>query len=458
MSRGTGSDPATAPTAESNPTTAPTTQSDPATGPTTHGREPTTDVVVVGAGLAGLACARELHARGLDVTVLEASDGVGGRVRTDALDGFLLDRGFQVLLTAYPEARRVLDLPALGLHAFQPGALVRTGGGFGRVADPLRRPADLPATLAAPVGSLLDKLRIGLLRQQVRSGTLEELWERPETTTDEALRRRGFSARMRSTFFRPFLGGVLLDEALGTSSRQFEFVLRMFSAGDSVLPAHGIGAIPEQLAGGLPPGTVALRRAVRAVAPDRVELTDGSEVRASAVVVATDGPAAAALLDEIEEPPSRGVACVYFAAERPPVDEPVLVLDGDRTGPVNNLCVPSVVAPGYAPAGAALVSASVLPAHDAGTGLEDAVRAQLRGWFGAQVDAWRHLRTYRIPHAQPGQDPPALAHPRRPVRLHSGVYVCGDHRDNASIDGALVSGRRTAETVAADLAWVTVAR
>lgn len=412
------------------------------------------DVVVVGAGLAGLTCALELHRRGLGVRVLEASDGVGGRVRTDTLDGFLLDRGFQVLLTAYPEARRLLDQGALDLRPFQPGALVRSRGGFARVADPLRRPMDLPATLAAPVGSPVDKLRIALLRQQVRSGTLDDLWQRPETTTAEALERRGFSARMRSTFFRPFLGGVLLDDALGTSSRQFEFVFRMFSEGDSVLPARGIGAIPEQLAAGLPPGTVVLGRRVRAAAADGVVLADGARLRARAVIVATDGPAAAALLPDIDEPLSRGVACVYFAADRPPVGEPVLVLDGEGAGPVNNLCEPSSVASGYSPPGAALVSASVLAGHDPGEGLQDAVRDQLRGWFGRQVDGWRHLRTYRIPHAQPGQDPPALARPRRPVRLRSGVYVCGDHRDNASIDGAMASGRRTGETVAADLAWM----
>jgi phytoene dehydrogenase-like protein len=409
-----------------------------------------TDVVVAGAGLAGLACARELRSRGVDVEVLEAGDGVGGRVRTDRVDGFLLDRGFQVLLEAYPEARRVLDYAALDLRRFQPGALVRVGGRFARVDDPFRRVSGLLPTLAAPVGSLLDKARVGVLRQVLLSGPEERVWQRPERTTLEELRAFGFSAGFIDRFFRPFLGGVLLDDALGTSSRQFDFVFRMFSAGPTSVPNGGIGALPEQLAQGLP-----VRLGARVTAVDRggVTLEGGERVGARAVVVATDGPSAAALVPELTAPASRAVAAVYFAAERPPVDEPVLLLDGEGRGPVNNACVPSVVAPGYAPGGAALVSASVLPGHDpGGDGLEPAVRAHLRDWFGGQVDGWRHLRTYRIPHAQPAQAPPALERPQRPVRVRRGVYVCGDHRDNASINGALTSGRRAAETVSRDVA------
>jgi phytoene dehydrogenase-like protein len=416
------------------------------------------DVAVVGAGLAGLCCARELVLRGLDVAVLEAADGVGGRVRTDLVDGFRLDRGFQVLLSAYPEAARVLDYDSLQLHPFTPGALVRVDGRFTRVADPFRRPGELVSTLASPVGTLADKARIGLLRRRVRAGPPERVWERPETTTGEELERLGFSQRMRDRFFRPFLGGVLLDDELSTSSRQFEFVFRSFSSGDSVLPAAGIGAIPAQLAAGLPEGTVRLGARVAALERGGVTLADGEHVGARAVVVATEGPEAARLIPGLPAPASRGVICCYFAAPGgPPISEPILMLDGERgdfAGPVNNACVPSVVAPSYAPEGTALVSASVLPGDDPGDdgALEGAVRAQFRDWFGGQVDGWRHLRTYRIPHAQPGQAPPALERPQRPVRVGRGVYVCGDHRDNASINGAMVSGRRAAETVAADLA------
>lgn len=411
----------------------------------------TSDVVVVGAGLAGLCCARELHRRGIRATVLDAGDAVGGRVRTDVVDGFRLDRGFQVFLTSYPEAQRVLDYPALGLKPFLAGAVVRVGGKFHTLADPWRRPLAAVGSVFGPVGSVADKVRVARLRARVRTGTVEERFRDPETTTLDALHAAGFSAAMIDRFFRPFLGGVFLDADLATSSRMFEFVFRMFAEGEACLPAEGMEAIPRQLAAGLPEGAVRLGARVERVRAGAVVLDTGEEVAARAVVVAADGPSAYRLLGGAAAPESAGVTCLYFAASRPPVEQPVLVLNGEGRGPVNNLCVPTAVAPGYGPPGASLVSATVLGVPPDEGRLQGEVREQLAGWFGPAVGDWRHLRTYRIPHALPRQVPPALAEPQRPVRCQPGVYVCGDHRDNASINGAMASGRRAAEAVAEDL-------
>jgi phytoene dehydrogenase-like protein len=411
------------------------------------------DVYVVGAGLAGLRCARRLHERGVTATVLEAGDAVGGRVRTDRVDGFLLDRGFQVLLTAYPEARSVLDYRELELHPFYPGALVWTGGRFVTVADPFRRRLDGLRSLVAPVGGLGDKLKLASLRRRVVAGSLEELFARPETSTGQALARDGFSDEMVDRLLRPLFGGLLLDRELGASSRMFEFLYRMLALGEAALPTRGMAAIPEQLANGLPPGCIRLGQKVTEVGDGGLVLHAGERLRARAVVVATDGPTAAGLLGEGAAPASAAACCLYFAADRAPIDEPVLVLDGDGAGPVNHLCVPSAVAPTYAPAGMSLVSATVLerPGLPRGADLEAAVLGQLADWFGSAVVGWRHLATYQIPHAQPAQPPGALDPPARPVRVRPGVYVCGDHRDNASIDGALTSGRRAADAVLEDL-------
>src|SRR4029450_9831904 len=207
-------------------------------------------VYVVGAGLAGLRCARRLHEKGVAATVLEASDGVGGRVRTDRVEDFLLDRGFQVLLTAYPEASQALDYRELELHPFYPGAMVRTGDKLVTVADPFRRRWDGLRTALAPVGGLGDKLKVAKLRKRVTAGALEELLARSETTPREPLAADGFSEEMVDRFFRPLFGGVLLDRELGTSSRMFEFVYRMLALGDVSLPARGMGAISGQCAGG----------------------------------------------------------------------------------------------------------------------------------------------------------------------------------------------------------------
>jgi phytoene dehydrogenase-like protein len=420
-------------------------------GAAPRGRATGAPVVVVGAGLAGLACARRLVEAGVPALLLEASDGVGGRVRTDAVEGFLLDRGFQVLLTAYPEARRVLDLEALQLRAFYPGALVHVRGRFHRAADPWRHPLDAVTTLFSPLGSFADKAHISALRHRVTGGTWGDLAARPETTTLDALRRAHISGTMIDRFFRPFLGGVLAGRELTASSRMFEFVFRAFAVGDACLPARGMGAIPAQLGAALPAGAVRLGARVEAIGERGVRLSSGEKVDADAVVVATEAPEAARLTGLREVPRGRALTCLSFAAERPPVDEPILLLDGDGTGPVNNVAVPSVVARGYAPPGAALVSATVLgdPALD-DAALAAAVRAQLAGWFGGEVRRWRLLRTHRIPFAQPEQAPPALTRWRREVRLGPGLYVCGDHRDNASINGALESGRRAAEAVLAD--------
>ena len=406
------------------------------------------DVIVVGAGLAGLCCARELASHGVDVLVLERSDDVGGRVRADELEGFLLDRGFQVLLTAYPEARRTLDYDGLALRPFLDGALVRRGGRFAPLADPLRRPAQALRTLRDGPGSLLDKARVARLRARLGRYSLSEVLHAPQVTTAEALRREGFSSALTEAFWRPFLGGVFLDPELSTSSRLFAFVFKMFADGEAALPAAGMRAIPRQLAAALPAGTIRTGVTVESLEDGRVTLAGGETLEAEAIVVAADGPEAARLTGAFAAPAPRAATCLYFAAERSPLGEPLLVLDGERGGPVNNLCVPSDVAPSYAPPGAALVSATVLgipQADDAS--LRRAVIGQLRDWFGAQVDDWRHLRTYRIPYALPALTSEAFAGPERPVRLRPGLFVCGDHRDTPSIQGAMVSGRRAAAAV-----------
>ena len=410
------------------------------------------DVLVVGAGLAGLACARHLRRHDLRARVLEASGRVGGRVRTETVEGFRLDRGFQVLLTAYPQTQLELDYQALDLHAFYDGALVRYDGGFHRIGDPFRHPLDAPRTLFSPIGSPADKLRVARLRRHLTRESIATIMERKERTALAVLQNRwGFSSSMIDRFFRPFFGGVFFDRALGASSRMFEFLFKMFAEGRTVLPAGGMDRIPKQMARRLPDDAVRLNTPVEAVEGQTVTLGEGGTQTAPAVVVATEAPEADRLVGDVAPVEGRSTVCVYYAAPESPLDDPILVLDGDSAGPINNLVVPSDVAPGYAPDGRALVGAVVVgdpPEPD--DALDRAVREQLIDWFGLKAGGWDPLRTMRIPYALPDQSPPFLQNPERAVRRRPGLYVCGDHRRTGSLNGAIAAGRAAASAVLED--------
>jgi phytoene dehydrogenase-like protein len=410
------------------------------------------DVLVVGAGVSGLVAALELKRRGFTVQVQEASDNVGGRIRTDVVDGFLLDRGFQVLLTAYPEARRCLDYKALNLREFEPGAIVHTTGRFHTISDPIRRPRKAASSAIAPVGTLNDKLLIAKLRGELLDAEIDQVLSAPEATTLAALRAYGFSEKIIERFFRPFMGGIFLDPELLTSSRMFGFVYRMFAQGAAAIPNGGMQEIPNQLAGHLDEGAVRLNTRVQHVWEGGVRLESGEELFAGAVVVACDPIHAARLLPEAGiRTLMRSVRCLYFATADPPVGERYLVLNGDGEGPINSLCVPSVIAPGYAPRGCHLVSVTVLHAPLSEDILIRNVREQLLRWFGEQTNGWEFLRTYHIENALLDQSPGQGGVAMSPVRVRPGLYVCGDHCGTASINGAMLAGRRAAEAVCGEM-------
>jgi phytoene dehydrogenase-like protein len=420
-------------------------------------------VVVIGAGLAGLNCALSLEGAGMAVTLLEASDAPGGRVRTDLVNGFHLDRGFQVLLTAYPEAKRLLDYSALQLKNFEPGALVWHDGRFHRFVDPVRDPVGGARLLLDNIVPLADKLHVAKLRARVQQGTWEEMFSRPEQTTRDYLAAFPFSPEIIERFFEPFFGGVFLERELVTSSRFFEFLFRMFSSGDTAVPAQGMEQIPLQLAAKLRGGTLTTGARVSKVTPGfQVEIQGGEKVEADAVVVAVPGNEGNSLLKGLggwNIPEVRGwnsTTTFYYAAEQPPVNEPIILLNGEGrgSGPVSNVAVMSAVSPGYAPPGAHLVVASVVgEAPTDGVALnrlDQAVRAHMSRWFGPVVDSWSMLAAYPLARALPLQRHAEWE--QSPVRLGGtgGVYMCGDYRETASIQGALASGRRAAEAVIND--------
>ncbi|AZM87191.1 FAD-dependent oxidoreductase [Streptomyces sp. W1SF4] len=402
------------------------------------------DVVVVGAGAAGLACAADLGAAGLDVRLLEAEESVGGRVRTDRVNGFITDRGFQVFNTGYPQVRRRLDLPALFLRPFTPGVLVHTDAGRLRLTDPTRRPRDGIGLLTGRRVKPRDLLAFGALSARAMLSPASRLRARPDVTTRTALAEAGFSEDFVETFFRPFLSGVFLEDSLETSARFFHLVWRSMLRGTLCLPRDGIGAVPAQLAAGLPPGVLLTSSPVTELGPRGVVLGSG-ELRARAVVVATGAGAAARLLPGLAPPRERIVTTLYHAVERSPLPEPTLMVDSRRR--FLNSCVLTEVQPGYSSDRRSLVSTSVLGTP--GPVEEAAVLKALAEAYGTDTGTWEPVHRVTVRGALPAMAPPLLL--SRTSRFAPGRYVCGDHRATGSLQGALASGSRAAREVIADL-------
>lgn len=406
----------------------------------------TAEVVVVGAGLAGLATAIRLQRRGLEVLLVDAADAPGGRVRTDVVDGFRFDRGFQLYNPAYPEGARMFDHEEAQLRPFTAGAAIALNGRRYRLADPRRRPQWLLDSLRAHVGGLIPMARLGAYAGRCSTTRPQRLATRPDISIKEVFDRGGMTGNLQSNLLQPFLAGVFLEDELATSRRFADLILRSFVRGTPAVPALGMQHLPEQLAGQLPAGALFLNTEVTAVAPGRVETNRGT-IRAELAVVVAVGPAkVTTLLPAVPTPVTRACTTWYH---RPPAG--TVLSDGDAlltlapagSGPLVNSAVMTNTAPDYAPPGETLVSSTALGLH--GPVDDVRVRRQLAAMYLTETADWELLACYPIEHALPAMTPPLNI--RQPVALGEGLFVAGDHRDTASIQGALVSGRRAADAV-----------
>lgn len=418
-------------------------------------------VIVVGAGVAGLTCASLLSRGGTPVVVLETGDAVGGRVRTDRTpDGFVLDRGFQVLFTAYPALRRVVDLRLLDLRLFDNGAAIVTRGGPVFLRDPLRHPAHILETLRAPLLSLGDRLRLARLALRLATARWNGVRDVPESgrSAEQELRARGFSDDAIEAFFRPFLAGIRLRRDLGVSSRVALFDLCMLVRGRAALPARGMQALPEALAHALPPEALRLNTPVRELMLDTAGnilgvRTPDAELRASAVVLATDGDTTARLTGLEAPRVELGSATLYLAGQQRPFTQKLLVLNALPNPFVNDATLLTNIAPDYAPNGWHLLAAHVLEADDLDDPtIETRARADLCRWFPhADLSGWRTLGVVRTPRSQFQQLPQASGKLPSTRARWPGLYLAGELTEDSSLNGAMRSGEAAAHTVVRDL-------
>lgn len=402
-------------------------------------------IYIIGAGLSGLVAALELEKAGLSPVILEASDRVGGRMKTDEIDGFRLDHGFQVLNTAYPEAKKYLDLHALQLKTFDPGAVIFDGKDSYVITDPLRNPLKIVGMAFSKVGTFLDKVKMFSLTQELKKKSNEEIFAEPSIPTHQYLKQYGFSDQIISNFFKPFFRGIFLEKHLNTSSRMFEFVFKMFSLGHAAVPARGMGEIPEMIKRQLSTTQIYFNSPVRSVEGTRITLENGDQLPADRVIIAVQPDRIMKQLQG-QFAPARTVVNLYFSTQKSFLARPIIgLLPSGQL--VNNLVFMDDVSEAYSSNGRSLLSVTVLESHLTEKELVKAVQAELESISGIKAEYFKPVKQYHISYALPQVDDMKYSIPHTECKIVDQVYLAGDYLLNGSINAAMTSGRTAAEAV-----------
>jgi phytoene dehydrogenase-like protein len=406
-------------------------------------------ITIIGAGIAGLTAAVYLHKKGFKIQILEASEHAGGRIKTDLVDGFRLDRGFQVLLTEYPETKALLDYEKLNLKRFLPGATVLYDGGQFEIADPFRRPSATFATLFAPVGSIKDKINTLFLKNKLLKISIPDIFKQTETDTNSQLKKYGFSPKMIERFYKPFFSGIFLENNLKTSSNMFDFVMKMFSEGDAAIPELGMEEIPKQLVEMLPENSIVYNVKVSSIENNTIVCENGQIFQTDKIIIATEAISFASNFIPKTKQNYHQVTNVYFEAAIAPTKKAVVVLNASKNKKwVNNLTVMSNVSENYAPKEKVLISVSYNGIPDIGDEtLAENMKTELKTWYGNQVENWKIVKVYRINYALPNQDSVKNDLENSDIQINENLFICGDHLLNGSINSAMKSGRLVAELI-----------
>ncbi len=405
-------------------------------------------VIIIGAGISGLTAAKILKQQSYNVLVIEASDDVGGRVKTDKVNGFLLDRGFQVLLTAYPLAKEFLNYKDLQLKEFQPGAKILYENGITEIMDPLKQPLSIFKTLLSPAGSFIDKFLMLKLKQKLSKQSIDTIFKKKEQTTANLLVEYGFSKRMIKLFFKPFLAGIFLEKELQTSGRMFDFVFKMFSEAPTAIPAYGMQQIPKQLAACLNKDEILFNTKISKIDNGSV-ITEKGEIFKADVILIACGEEGLPQPFQSKNSMKQSVSTVYFTASKTPFKAPVIALNALSNKFVNNIAVMSQVSSHYATnKNISLISVSLIGDHSFLTdeAINQKIKLELSKWF-KDVYEWEHLKTYHIPYALPNQSNVENTIDSQNYFLKDNIYRCGDYLLNGSINAAMQSGKTVANMI-----------
>lgn len=401
-------------------------------------------IIIIGGGVAGLVAALELEKQNYKPLLLEATDRVGGRVKTDHEAGFRLDHGFQVLLTAYPEAKQYLDYQALQLQYFDPGALIYRQGKKMTFNDPLRKPASAFSLLFSSVGTLSDKLKLGKLKLELGNRPIEEIFREPNQTSLQFLRNYGFSEKLIDNFLKPFFSGIFLEDQLNTSSRMFRFIFKMFSEGYAALPAEGMEAIPKQLLSKLRNTEVRTNTKVKTIEPQKVILENGEALSADAIIIAANPePLMPKLQGQLKG--FKSTVNLYFSTDHDPVNKPMIGLMPEENRLINNFTFVDNTAPNYAPKGKHLLSVTLVGIPEMSEEeMIAAVKKELAELVDPALQEAQHLKTYYIREALPKVDDPQQFMNYTAARVYENIFLAGDYLLNGSLNAAMASGRNAA--------------
>ncbi|TCI94388.1 FAD-dependent oxidoreductase [Tenacibaculum sp. M341] len=399
-----------------------------------------TSIHIIGAGISGLITAIVLEKHGFSPVIIEASNNVGGRVKTDIIDGYQLDRGFQVLLTAYPAAKKYLDYNSLDLQKLTPGAVVFNKKGKSTIGDPTRKLNLLLPTIFSSVGSIADKLKIFTLNNSLKQKPIDAIFNEKTQSTLSFLREKGFSNNIIASFFKPFFSGIFLEDKLATPSIMFEFIYKMFGNGYAAIPKDGMQAIPDQLRGKLKNTQFIFNSKVTSITDNTITLADSTNLKSDIIVVATE----ASKLLNLNTPKTQWKSCdtLYFKVKKKTIQQPIIVLIADETSLINNIFFHTSIKTNT-DSNEELLSVTIVKQHELSEeALIKKVTIELKELCG--IEDISFLKRYEISKALPKLSEVSYDMPNDKIKVSDHIFLSGDTLVNGSLNAAMISGEQTA--------------